>query len=270
MRRALLPLLAIALCACDAGHRENPGVDNKSPGPELVVVQPGPGQVVTLPAKSEGYEMPRAFFDLRHLATEENRKGDAIKYSIDGGPWREINDWSKPVVLDDGAHEAGTHLLLACVWDAKTHAPYTNPESVVVRRFHLVGASGNWDLATPGGDAPRAPLLETGPAMLLTGPTGRMRGTPDLTFAFKGTGFGTSYRVAYRVDDGEWQHTTTVGPVALPGLKPGEHTVLARLEKADGDDWKPVPRLFFARKAGPNDPQPGEFNIAKVTFTLAQ
>ena len=274
MRRVLPVILALALGACDAGHRENPGVDNTWPGPELVVVQPGPNQTVTLPAAktTDGptrYGMPRGFFDLRNLATEGEREGDVIKFRVDGGAWREVTDWSKPVVLGDGTLDAGTHLLLACVWNDKTNAPYTNPEAVVIRRFHVVGETGQWDLWTPDGDMPRAPLKSSGPAMLLTGPTGRVKGTPNLTFAFKGTGFGTRYRVAYSIDGGDWQSTTAVGAVPLKDLKPGAHAVVARLEEAHGDDWKPVPRPFFARRAEPDDPQPGEFNVDKVAFEIA-
>ena len=279
--RALLPLLVVVLSACDAGHRENPGVDNTWPGPELVVVQPGPGQIVTRPYVEPNpvmkaalgathYRMPKGFFDLRNLAPEAEREGDSIRYRIDGGPLRELRDWSRSVDLGDGAHSAGTHILVACVWNGAANAPYANPESVVVRPFHLASEDGEWDLWKTKGDPPRAPLLETGPAMLVTGPAARVKGTPMLTFAFKGQGFGTRYRLAYRVDAGDWRHATKIEPIALADLKPGAHTVVARLEQAEGKAWELVPRPFFARKAADDDPMPGEFNVVKIEFALAE
>lgn len=274
--RRFLPLLACLLGACDAGHRANPGADNLWPGPELVVVQPGPGQVVTVPAKgpeATGYETPSIFFDLRNLATEEARKGDRILYSIDGGPVREVTDWSRPVPRAQDGLAAGTHILLACVWSGVANAPYGNPESVVLRRFHVEGESGDWDLWMTAGTPPRAPLEETGPALFVVGPTGTVRGTPQLTFAFKGTGFGTRYRLAYRIDDGEWQVATEVAAIDLKDVAPGKHRLVARLEEAhagaDGATvWKLPPRPFFARKLGKTEPGPGEFNVVARDFVV--
>ena len=278
MRRLFLLPLLIALTACEAGHRDNPGVDNTWPGPELTVVQPGPEQIVSVPVEREGptgYRMPQVFFDLRNLVPEAQRKGDTILYRIDGGSMREVTDWSKPIVLDEGAHEAGARLLLACVRNGKTNAPYTNPESMVVRRFYLGNADRKWEVWRPNEDPPRVPVSEQGPALLVTGPAARVRGTPRLTFAFKGRGFGTKYRVAYKINDGAWQSTHQLGPVALKDLAPGNYKMIVRLEQAGEKDdagniaWQLPPRPFFARKAADDNPQPGEFNLTRREFVVA-
>ena len=282
----LTPLMlsaAFLLTGCEAGHRQDPGGDNRWPGPELTIVQPGPGQVIRIPEvvphpdgatgddkSAKGlvrYRMPRALFDLRNTSTAASQEGDEIWYSLDGGEFKTLTDPTQPVELGDGPLPPGAHVLRACVFNSKRGELYRNPESTAVRLFHLGGEGGNYDRKTSGGEFPRSAFREHGPSLFVIGPTGDVKrdgdGQVTVQAAISGISWGRTHRVAYRVGD-KTEYLTAPGPIVLEGLEPGSHQVDVWIEesKAKGEktEWGELPGPFAADAP--------DFSRASVTFNV--
>ncbi len=269
----LTPLLVLSaaflLVGCEAGNRNDPGGDNRWPGPELTIVQPGPGQVIKLTevvphpdgAKdAEGqpqglvrYRMPRALFDLRNTSTAEVREGDEIWYSLDGGEFKTLKDPTQSVALGDESWPAGSHVLRACVYNSKRGELYTNPEATAVRIFHLGAEGGEYDRKTPGAEFPRGAFNENGPTVFVVGPSGDVKANADgnvsIHAAIAGLTWGTKHRVAYKVGD-KTAYLTAPGPIVLKDLKPGSHKIDVWIQEqtkgGEEPEWSDIPGPFNA------------------------
>lgn len=142
----LATLLALPLAGCDAGHLENPGMDNLSPGPRLELQFPaswtrvrpetirpalrlvtGEEVLATSPAV---YAPVGILFRLR-----DHTSGQRIWWRIDDRESRQVEDAKKSVGLPlDLA--LGTHLITAYVGDA-SGVPVGNPEAVIAQPFYF-------------------------------------------------------------------------------------------------------------------------------------
>jgi hypothetical protein len=298
-RLLALAVVAVLSAGCDAGSSTSPANDNRWPGPELTIVQPGPGLVVRRAAGSEiavdeqgatrrdeqgriahritAWQMPKALIDVRRPARPADHEGDRILWRLDGGPFQTvgIEQARKGFELDAlGAHAPGTHLLQACVVDA-TGAPYPNSEAAAACVFHLHAESGALDRFEAEGVTPLVPRVSSTPTLLVTGPRGTMA-TPRLAFAVSGARLGDgTWRVAYRLDrKGEWIALEQAGAHPLEGLAPGDHVIDVRLERRDGTTWVPAsrPRSAYLVKDGelvPSDePVDGEIDFVRNAFTV--
>ena len=293
-RRACLALLACGLTACDAGSRA-PGSDNNWPGPELTVVQPGPGQVVRLPidgpaqtdadgkprTNDEGevahvlrWRMPTVLVDVRRPAPRDAHEGDRLMWRLDGGAMSEVSvaEAKRGFQIDDKGHPAGTHVLQIVLVN-KDGVPYANPQACATRVFHLRGAQGDLDRFDPEGDEPLVAFDPHAPLLLV------MPGTDTVSVAVGGRGLGDNdHRIAYRVDGKEpWRTTTSAGTLDLGGVAAGPHTVDVKLERYDADRERWVqtlrPRGAYEADAegkklvAKDAPIPGEMNFARVQIT---
>lgn len=296
---SVLAVVAVFAAGCDAGSAKAPAADNAWPGPELTIVQPGPGQVIRRAAGSElaldadgatrrdaegrvahritTWHMPKALIDVRRPARPEAHEGDRILWRLDGGALQAVSveQARKGFELDvDGAHAPGTHLLQACVVDARG-VPYANSEAAAACVFHLHQEDGALDRFEAEGVTPLVPRASNTPTMLVTGPTGTVT-TPELTFAVSGARLGEgTWRVAYRLDrKGEWTALDRAGGHPLTGLAAGEHVVDVRLERREGAAWVPAsrPRSAWLVKDGelvPSDaPVAGEIDFVRQAFTV--
>lgn len=264
MRRILpLGLLALCLAGCDAGHRNDPGVDNRSPGPHLVIVAPAAEQVLpsvgTAPVLDEQgqptgserrlYAWPTALFDVRHLATADQKAGARVWFSLDGGPAQEVSDVLRPVDLGARLPKpagSGSHVLQAWVTRADG-TPFSNPQAAAVRHFHLGQADGAFDVRQEGED-PRAPFVERDPHLLIVAPTDD-GAAARLLVAATGTQWGSQHRM--RIDvAGRTAYSTSAGEVQLRALEgladlpTGDTEVTISLERRTRDGWEFVPGPF--------------------------
>lgn len=129
-RLLLAPLLALALCGCDAGHREDPGVDNTLGAPEVRVSTPHEGQVV-VPSRPGGPVLAK--IDVMHRIGRN--EGARVRWRLDKGAtqgaWAELADPALAVSLGTlaptGPEES--YLLVVEVLD-KAGTPYTQDEKV--------------------------------------------------------------------------------------------------------------------------------------------
>lgn len=130
--RPLVIAAFVLLAACDAGNREggeaDPGGDNAFPGPELTITTPAPGQRI-----ASGRE-PVVMFEVRNTQAADRKRGDHIRYRIDGGPETRVEDPTRPVPL--GALAPGKHVIRAVVTKADG-TPYTNEGATTEREFHV-------------------------------------------------------------------------------------------------------------------------------------
>jgi hypothetical protein len=261
---ALVALATAVLPACDAGHRGDPGVDNRQAGPALAIVQPAPGQTFALEVRAEDGQAigrwPALLFDLRHMAPREKKAGDHVRYVLDHGPVQVVpaEGLARPVHVGLEAPKGpGTHVLRA--WAARADGtPYGNAESVAVRRFHLGEESGDFDVRMPpGSENPLGPFRETDPHLVVAAPAEGEAGE-RLQLAVSGEELGADLRVLLRTGDRE-AAAPGGGAVDLRALAPfaelpaGEHEVEIRLQRRDGTEWKDLP---------------GPFNVARRTLRL--
>ena len=141
--RRLIPLVALALTACDAGNRAAPGSDNDFQSPTLVVSTPSEGQQV-VPAAGDG--VVRVFFDLQG-GTLGRGAGSKVRYRLQrdavdtkfepvkvpaDAPW---------VVVDDPKRAVSLGKL----------EPATDPERGYVLTAEVIDKDGNpWTREEPG------------------------------------------------------------------------------------------------------------------------
>ena len=300
---SILPALlaAAALTAgCDAGSKRGPSNDNRWPGPELTIVQPGPDQIVRRAAAYEpvrgddgatvqnedgevarrvvSWRMPKALIDVRRPGLASDHEGDRIAWSLDGGPvgYISVTQARRGFELDaEGAHEPGTHLLQAVVVNDKG-LPYAHPEAAMACVFHLHAESATFDRFEPEGETPLVPRRSGEPALFVLGPLGSPS-APRFAVALNGKPLGDLWRVTWRLDrQGEWTAMTPGETLDFDGLKAGEHSVDLRLEhraRAD-EEWVPAPRprAGYDVQDGqlvPSDtPAPHEVDFTRRTFTV--
>jgi len=254
---ALLVLSASSLAACDAGHRSDPGVDNRQAGPALAIVQPGPGQTLALEVRAEDgravAKWPTLIFDVRHMAPREKKAGDHVRYVLDRGPVQVVpaGALARPVRVGIEAPQGpGTHVLRA--WVARDDGtPYGNAESVAVRLFHLGEESGDFDVRMPSGsENPLAPFRDTDPHLVVAAPAAGEVGD-RLHLAVSAEALGADLRVLLNVGDQE-APVTEGGAIDVRALAPfaglaaGEHEVGIRLQRRTGGAWNDVPGPFNA------------------------
>jgi hypothetical protein len=101
---------ALVLSACDAGHRDEPGIDNKWPGPELDIQVPGPGTTVKASRKSAGDPSDlNMFFRVRPMGEH----GDlVVRYALDDGAFRVHENVTAAFLLQEPL-APGTRLVSA-------------------------------------------------------------------------------------------------------------------------------------------------------------
>lgn len=129
-RLLLAGVLALALGGCDAGHRENPGVDNTLGAPAVRVSTPHEGQVV-VPSRPGGPVLAK--IDVMHRIGRN--EGARVRYRLDKGAvqgaWAELADpavaVSLGVLAPTGPEES--YLLVVEVLD-KAGTPFTQDEKV--------------------------------------------------------------------------------------------------------------------------------------------
>ena len=263
-RTLALPLILVLLTACDAGHRDDPGADNRTPGPQLAITTPASNQVFPVAefvdevdaagkviGKRRTYRLPTLMFDLRNLRPADQTEGDHVRFVLDRGPVQVWEDWRKPLPLGDTPQPSGTHVIRAWV-SRGDGTPYTNPEAATVRRFHLGQEKGEFaSVAIEGGEHPLGPFREHDPHLILVapGPTG----TADtVLFTVSGARLdGKRFRVRAEIGDKTLPlHSAAPlslnGNPALEGVTGTQTMVMTLEQKAIGKDapWKPVPGPF--------------------------
>lgn len=128
---------ALLLTACDAGDRNDPGSDNKWPGPEIAVQLPGPSTTIRFAVTEADFKAGntpqiQAMLHLRALGEIDEV---SVRWALDGGPFRTLEDPSKPFALPKGL-APGTHLLTAYV--AKKKGDYEfGRRSATATTFHV-------------------------------------------------------------------------------------------------------------------------------------
>lgn len=129
-RLLLAALVVLALPGCDAGHRENPGVDNTLGAPTVRVSTPHEGQVV-VPSRAGGPVLAK--IDVMHRIGRN--EGARVRWRLDKGSaqgaWADLADpavaVSLGVLAPTGADES--YVLVVEVLD-KAGTPYTQDEKV--------------------------------------------------------------------------------------------------------------------------------------------
>lgn len=265
MRRvSSLALLALALAGCDAGHREDPGRDNRAPGPQLAIVAPAPEQVLAAVGEepvlgADGqptgsrrrvYAWPKALFDLRYLAPVERKRDVAVWFALDGGPAQRVADPTRPVdlaALLPAPAGSGSHVLQA--WVARADGtPFANPEAAAVRHFHLGQEDGAFDVRYEGGENPRGPFVERDPHLIVVAPPRETPG-PRLLVAATGVALGRTHRLKVEAG-GRTGYAAAAGALDLRALEglgdlpAGEVAVTVSLEARSRAGWAFVPGPF--------------------------
>lgn len=264
------------LTACDAGHRDHPGKDNKSPGADLRIQVPGRW---TKAAPKLGHELKVAF-DLR-----DERAGQTIHWRLAGDDRiHTVEDPKRaqgiPTASTDGRPglPVGQHLLIA--WVQNEDGSYaSNPGSVAISPFYYApislqpvkDANGEVKKGDDGeaetswqpvpGD-PRADLYKLGHidekgqyqrfderAPAIVAGAGSRDGTTiriPFTVANEALGGSLRLRVYYESDKGSnVVIVDTAGMLSLPNAKEGRQDIELTLERrtGSGDEatWKALP-----------------------------
>lgn len=141
-RLAALLCAALLLTACDAGHRDAPGKDNRWGGPELAVQLPGASTTVRYAFDEAGWAAYKAgehepIHAMMHLRALNRVDEVVVRYAVDDGPFQAVADPLKPFDLPAGL-APGTHLISAYVAD-KAGEPHEKigKKGVVVSEFHI-------------------------------------------------------------------------------------------------------------------------------------
>lgn len=237
--RARLPVLAallpaLLLTACDAGHRETPGVDNLLASPRVEVLQPRPDAVVA--------EGPVQVL-VRVLGMGDDM--EACLQIDDMAPLVGF-DPSRPVEV---SAKAGSHLLKVWV-RGPDGSVVRGRDAVALRHFHL----GERTLALGHSPAPgeaRVPFDEhQDPVLVWAGPLTPVSSAAahaDL-LVLNETLSADGRRLRVRIDGGpdaggtETLHDALDGPLALEGLAPGTHRVQIDLvePRRSSEGWRGV------------------------------
>lgn len=300
---ACLAALGALLAGCTA-ERERPGSGSLWPGPELTIVHPKPGQIVTLAATFEAvkaadgaveldeqgraphrvvaWHLPQALVDVRRPAPPEEHAKDELRWRLDGGPWKEIGvgEAARGFSLGQAALPAGTHVLQVVLVDGTGH-PYANPEAAAQRVFHLFAEDGAADLLEPTADRPLAPRNELHPWLVSLPPL--VRGNEVVLPVGSGGHAldGKHWRAAWRESGSEtWTAIDGAGGIRLPGLAAGKRSVDVRLERRlegakEEGGWRPAlrPRAAYetdedGRLAERAEPAPGETDYVRYEVVV--
>ncbi|MDJ0974603.1 MAG: hypothetical protein QNJ98_09105 [Planctomycetota bacterium] len=246
-RLALLSA-ALLLTACDAGHRDLPGKDNKWGGPELAIQLPGPSTTVRYELTEDEWTAYKAgehapIQAMVHLRALNEVDEVVVRFAVDDRPFRSVPDPRKPFPLPAGL-TPGTHLISAYAGN-KSGEPHKQigTKGVAVAEFHIevkvTRADGTVDTLggpsnTYGHQAEGAyqPFDRKAPQLLVD-----RRGAMVNVLVANGELAEDTLRVAW--NDGESQMNK--GVAGIIGLEDASTSISLTLEQMVDGEWQRVP-----------------------------